>query len=167
MSEQCEDGGPVINTAVHLWPKTQSPDAEYLAVWGVGDDAIGIEVGGHVVSKTIRAWFELQADLLKKEEEIARLVLAADDAHLSRIAAEEERELLRKERDQLKSWQESVERHAADNPFDPIAHALEHFCQPAPKGGEPVHSYECATLFFKDVGCSCGAVVETPKSGER
>lgn len=115
MSEQCEDGGPVINTAVHLWPKTQSPDAEYLAVWGVGDDAIGIEVGGHVVSKTIRAWFELQADLLKKEEEIARLktansteyvrgrddqMRAADTINLSHIAS------LKEQVAALKSWQE-------------------------------------------------------------
>jgi hypothetical protein len=52
------EGGLCVNTDVHLWPQT-SKDYYAPRVFGVTDDAIGIDVGGMVYVKTMREWHRL------------------------------------------------------------------------------------------------------------
>lgn len=62
-----------------------------------------VTINDEVAVSAVRRIEELQA-------EVEKVRLSADDAHLSRIAAEEERELLRKDRDAIKSCEQSMQR---------------------------------------------------------
>lgn len=57
MSEEKQDGGGACeNTDRHLWPQISEPDDPYESIHVTKDGAIGINICGNVIVKTMRQW---------------------------------------------------------------------------------------------------------------